>query len=131
MYCLDTDIVIAFSRSDNASKEKIEQLKRSGQDLAITSITLCELYRGAFLSLKTEESLGFINELLQRVTLLPQNRLSCLLYGEDFSKLKKKGTPTQVMDLMIASISKANNCILVTRNVKDFKNIPDLLVNGW
>lgn len=131
MYCLDTDIVIAFSRRDGASKDKLEQLKRSDRDIAITSITLCELYRGAFLSLKTEESLAFINELLERVTLLTQNALSCLLYGEDFAKLKKKGTPTQVMDLMIASISKANNCILVTRNIKDFKNIPNIVVDNW
>ncbi|HIG98692.1 TPA: type II toxin-antitoxin system VapC family toxin [Candidatus Woesearchaeota archaeon] len=30
------------------------------------------------------------------------------------------------MNLLIASI-----CILVTRNVKDFRNIPGLVVNSW
>jgi tRNA(fMet)-specific endonuclease VapC len=128
---LDTDIVIAFSRRDQASKNKIEELENLGVELAITSITLCELYRGAFLSMKVEESLAFINEFLERVTLLQQNKDSCLLYGKDFAELKKKGMLTQVMDLMIASISKANNYILVTRNVKDFRNIPDLVVNAW
>ncbi len=131
MHCLDTDIVIAFSRRDQASKNKIEELENLGAELAMTSITLCELYRGAFLSVKAEESLAFINEFLERVTLLQQNKDSCLVYGKDFAELKKKGMQTQAMDLMIASISKAHNCILVTRNVKDFKNIPDLVINSW
>jgi predicted nucleic acid-binding protein len=32
---------------------------------------------------------------------------------------------------MIAAIARANNCVLVTRNVKDFSTIPHFLIENW
>jgi predicted nucleic acid-binding protein len=32
---------------------------------------------------------------------------------------------------MIAAIARANNCLLVTRNVHDFSCIPHLLIQNW
>ncbi len=131
MYCLDTDLVVAFFRKSPDAASKIQQLKASDGKLVITSITLCELYRGAFLSLKKDENLALVNNLLERAALLVQDKISCLLFGQDYAFLQKRGTQTQEMDLMIASICKANNVVLVTRNVRDFRNIPNLLVEKW
>lgn len=131
MYCLDSDVVIDFIRGDPAVANRIKRLQSAGANITITALTLCELYRGAFLSTKKDESLEFVNEFLRRVTLLTHNESSCLLFGEDYSALKEKGKQTQEIDLMIASICKANNIILVTRNLKDFKNIPNLMVEKW
>lgn len=131
MYCLDTDIVVAFFRRNSEAADKLKQIKAVGADVAVTTLTLCELYRGAFLSSQRDYNLSIISELLETVTLLPQNEVSCLLFGQDYALLKKKGTLTQETDLMIASVCKANNRILVTRNIKDFKNIPELVVNSW
>ena len=78
-----------------------------------------------------EKNLALVNAFLERVGLLSQSKLSCLLYGQDYAALKKNGIMTQQMDLLIASICKANNCALITRNTKDFRNIRDLVVNGW
>ncbi len=132
MYCLDTNSVIDIFRGrDPQLKAKIEQMRKLGINFAITTITLCELYKGAFLSSNKEHGLAQINAFLESVTLAAQGKPSCLLFGQDFVLLKSKGTQTEEIDLMIASICKANNYILVTRNVKDFKNIPDLVVNAW
>jgi tRNA(fMet)-specific endonuclease VapC len=35
------------------------------------------------------------------------------------------------MDLLIASISLANNYILVTNNIKEFKRIKGLKIENW
>ena len=131
MYCLDTDIVISFLKNDFAAVSRVKKLQSLGEDIAITTLTLCELYKGAFLSVKSDESLGFVNKFLETVTLLPQSKTSCLLFGQDYAHLKKNGLMTQLMDLMIATVCKANNRTLITRNIKDFKNIPDLVVNAW
>ncbi len=131
MYCLDTDLVVAFFRKSPEAASKIQEFKASDSELVITSITLCELYRGAFLSLKKDENLALVNNLLERASLLVQDKISCLLFGQDYAFLQKKGIQTQEMDLMIAGICKANNAVLVTRNVKDFRNIPNLLVEKW
>lgn len=42
-------------------------------------------------------------------------------------KLKKIGRA----DLLIASIALAERALLVTRNLKDFKQIPGLHVENW
>jgi predicted nucleic acid-binding protein len=41
------------------------------------------------------------------------------------------GKQTQEFDLMIASIAKENNLIVITRNKKHFEDIPDLKVEEW
>ena len=99
--------------------------------MAVASITLCELYKGACLSEHEEENIAAVNIFLGAVTILFQNTPSCILFGQDYAVLHRKGKPTQEKDLMIASICKANNCALITRNIKDFRNIPDLMVNAW
>lgn len=132
MYCLDTNLVIdIFRGKDPGLKSKIEYIKSLGAGFAITAITLCELYKGAFLSSNKEQSIAQVNAFLESVSLYTQNKLSCLLFGQDFALLKDKGMQTEEAGLMIASISKANNCILVTRNIKDFKNIPNIVVDNW
>ena len=132
MHCLDTNLVIdVFRGKDAGLRAKIEQLRDLGTEFAITTITLCELYKGAFLSSNKEQSIAQINALLERADLIAQDNLSCSLFGQDFAFLKGKGTPTGEADLMIASICKANRHVLVTRNFKDFRNIPDLVVNAW
>ncbi len=131
MHCLDTNIVIDHFRGTEKVTNKIQQLKNEGFEIAITTITLCELYKGFYLSEQKEGNLAMLNGFMDTVTLLSQNRLSCLLFGKDFALLKTKGLMTQEMDLIIASIAKANRCIMVTRNAKDFKNIPDLIIHSW
>lgn len=131
MYCLDTDIVIAFLRGYSDARNKIINLRTAGTDIAITPITLCELYRGACLSKDKEKNVTLINGFTERVSLLNQNKVSCQFFGEDYAYLKKKGLMTQTTDLMIASICKAQNCVLVTRNIQDFKNISNLLMEKW
>ena len=117
-------------RCEPAINQRLDELRSSGAEIAITSITLCELYKGASLSSRVEQNLAVVNRFLSAVTLLSQNRLSCVLFGQDFARLREKGMPTQDNDLMIASIAKANRCIVVTRNAKGFRNIPDLVVNS-
>ncbi|MBI2575492.1 type II toxin-antitoxin system VapC family toxin [Candidatus Woesearchaeota archaeon] len=128
---MDTDLVISFLRGYADAVKKVVQLQRSSADLSITSITLCELYRGAFLSSDKEKNLSLANQFIEGVTLLTQDKLSCLFFGQDYALLKNKGLQTGEMDLMIASICKAHDCVLVTRNIKDFRNIPNLMIEKW
>ncbi len=118
-------------RGDARVNAQMDDVRKAGAEIAITSISLCELYKGAYLSNNHEQNLAIVNAFLKSVLLLTQNRISCVLFGQDFAELRKRGTPTQDNDLMIASICKANNCQLVTRNIKDFRNIPNLVVDTW
>lgn len=129
MHCLDSDIIIEYLRGNESIKSNIENLEK--YEFFITSINLCELYRGAFLSQNSERAIGLINKFLETVNILDFDVYSCELYGKVYAELKKIGRLTQDSDLMIAAICIANNKILITKNKKHFEKIKGLKVEEW
>jgi len=122
-YCLDTNVVIAIIRGDLQLKNKLENLKTS-QDFFVSTIALCELYKGAYLSNEIQKNLDIIKEFCEEINLLTLNEESCQEFGKQFQLLQKKGKLTQEMDLMIAAICIINNATLITRNKKHYEHLP-------
>lgn len=129
MYLLDTDVIIDFFNNDSSITKNIE--KRKSIPMYITSLTLCELYRGAFLSSNLEEEQKNIFRLLINVEFVPLDKKACKIFGKNNAYLSKTGKLTQEVDLMISSIAISRDLILVTRNKKHFENIPDLKIEQW
>lgn len=131
IYCLDTNIIIDFFHNEYIAVQKMQELEQQQVTMVMTPITLCELYRGIYLSKQQEESLNAVLALRQRVQILEFTIEAAKIYGQNYAELKAKGKPTQEFDLMIASICIAHNAILVTRNAKDFAHIKELKVVQW
>ena len=131
MYCLDSNIIISFFRGDTIIKNRLMNINNLEINTSITPIVLAELYKGAFIAERSEEALSLIESFLNGVTFIDFNKEACMIFGRVYKKLKKKGKLTEEEDLMIASIAIAHNQILVTRNIKHFKNIPDLKLEVW
>ena len=129
MYCLDTDIIISIFRGDSDLKKKLSAINID--EVAFSIITLCELFRGAYKSRDKDRNLFLIYDALRNYRLLSLGIKSAELSGADFNKLEKKGSQTQMFDLLIASIAKENNAIIITRNKKHFENIPDIKFEEW
>ena len=129
MFCLDTSIVIDIFRGDSALKKKLMQFQ--GQKFCITSITLCELFKGAWKSKDKEQAVQLITDFYKSVEVLNFDVASANLFGLNNNILEKKGSKIPEADLMIASLTMANNKILVTRDTKHFKKIPELNVEVW
>lgn len=129
MYCLDSSTVVEYLRGDAKVKSRLDEVAHS--KIYITAITLCELFKGAYLSANTEENLSLINSLFDYFYILELEDNSAEIYGQKYSELKKIGKLTQDFDLLIAAICMANNVVLVTRNKKHFENIKGLKVEIW
>ena len=129
MYCFDSDVIIAHFRGDISIKEDLIHL--STEELFVTPITLCELYRGAFLSNNAEKNKLLVEKLLERVNILNFDLPACEIFGRVYKLLKQSGKLAQDSDLMTASICISNNVTLVTRNKKHFENIKNLRVVEW
>jgi len=129
MYLLDTDIIIDFFNNDNSIIKNIE--KRANLSIYISSLTLCELYRGAFLSANPEVEEKNILDLLASTEFVSINKEACKIFGKNNAYLSKIGKITQEIDLMISSIAISKDLVLVTRNKKHFENIPGLKIEQW
>jgi len=129
MYLLDTDVIIDLFDEDSNIIKNIQKISDSA--VHISSLTLCELYRGAFLSSKTESEKDNISRLLATTEFSPLDENACEVFGRKNAELSAIGKATQEVDLMIASIAISNGLTLVTRNKKHFENIPGLKKVVW
>ncbi len=131
MYCLDTNIVIALFRADITVQKKITTLQQAGIPISITMFSVAELFKGAYKASRQEEALQLVREFIKSVDILPFTERSCELFGRDQNFLQKKGKIAPEIDLLIGCVAKAEDYILITRNKKDFENIPDLRLETW
>ncbi len=129
-YLLDTNICIYIIKK-NPSKviEKFRRLKPGS--VAISSITVSELYYGVYKSSRQNENMIALQEFLQPLEVLDFCSEDALEYGKIRTQLEEKGKLVGAMDLLIASIAKRNNLILVTNNTKEFTRIPELICENW
>lgn len=51
--------------------------------------------------------------------------------AQEFKNLKSQKIRIGTMDLKIAAIAIANDAILVSRNLRDFEQVPTLTVKDW
>jgi len=119
-FCLDTNVVIEYLKDKNSPAAKlILSLKK---EVAITSITLYELYYGPQVIGRTKELLD-IDSLRKHILVLPFDEKSAEIAAHIDASLHKRGQPVGLRDVFIASIALANNLIIVTRNIRDFQRI--------
>lgn len=130
-YSLDTNIIIDFLNGNKEIIEKIERLEQTNEEFSITPIALSELYKGAFLNNKQEETIKIIENFLNSVAISGFQKEACKIFGEKYAELKKIGKITEEADLIIASICIAENDTLITRNYKHFRNIKGLRIIVW
>ena len=131
MYCLDTDIIVEYLRGNKKIADRLTTLYNHGIGLFTTFVNLCELYRGVYLSKNKNNEEADINVLLYTVKPLEMDQRSCIFFGKEWNRLQKEGKPTQILDLMIASVATVNNLTVATRNKRHYENISGLRVEGW
>lgn len=122
MYIFDTNIIINIL---NNNKEIID-LYTSYNDIAITSISLGELYYGAEKSINKLKNISIIDTLRENVKVLTIDENSSKYYGKLKNELKAKGKPIPENDLWIGSICLANKAALITID-KHFSVLEDLI----
>jgi tRNA(fMet)-specific endonuclease VapC len=129
-YLLDTDIIIYWLKNTFPRiNEKIEKLE--ARCLFISSITIAELFFGAYNSSKPKNNLKLINELNSEINVINFDTKSGNQFGKIKADLKTKGKILNDSDLFIAATAISNDLILVTNNEKHFQRIGNLKVQNW
>jgi tRNA(fMet)-specific endonuclease VapC len=129
-YILDTNICIYLIKQKPESLLK-KVLSLTPGELAISSVTVAELYYGVHKSQHVERNLQALNNFLLPLEILPFDDAAASFYGQIRAYLEKQGTPIGSLDLMIASHTVSLGITLVTNNIKEFIRVPNLSVENW
>jgi tRNA(fMet)-specific endonuclease VapC len=129
-YLLDSDIVIYWLKNKYPGINK--KIKKIDEDrIFISSITVAELYFGAYNSAKKEENKQLIDELLEKINVVHFDESAAECFGEIKYLLKSQGKIICDSDLFIAAIAISNDLILVTNNERHFDRIDKLEITNW
>ncbi|MCP4699734.1 MAG: type II toxin-antitoxin system VapC family toxin [Gammaproteobacteria bacterium] len=118
----------------------IKNLKRlNDPNVSITIISKIELLRGRSKFLikaadqnqlvRAQKLFDRTEEFLYQIPLLPTDKASAVKF-EILTKIKKLHKIGR-KDILIASMALAHRAVLVTRNIRHFKQVPDLAVINW
>ncbi|RLG46062.1 MAG: hypothetical protein DRN92_05950 [Thermoproteota archaeon] len=124
-YLIDTDWVIDhFNRVEKVTK-KLEELAPEG--LALSIISLAELYEGVYYSRDPSESERILKEFLTSdLEVLGIDEETCKIFGRERGRLRREGKIISDFDLLIASTCLRHNLILLTNNRRHYELVKGL-----
>jgi tRNA(fMet)-specific endonuclease VapC len=138
LYILDTDHVSLLLQGNQAVISKVAQVY---QNLAITIVTVQEIFNGWVVKINDRtESANLVNlytklwitqEYFKGVKILNFDTAAHNCYENLLKQNQQLNKKRLQKDLRIAAIAISQNAVMVTRNHKDFSQIPDLVLEDW
>lgn len=129
-FLLDTNICIYIAKHNPASvRERFQQC--SANQLAMSVITLGELYFGAEKSQSKDRAMAVIDDLARLITIEDLSENTADHYGDIRASLQKSGQLIGNNDLWIAAHARSQGWILVTNNEREFLRVDGLNVENW
>jgi tRNA(fMet)-specific endonuclease VapC len=124
-YLLDTDWIVDVFNGQETAIQTFLELAPAG--LAVSIITYGELYEGAYYAQNPQPALAGLHSFLKEKEILPITQAVM----ERFAQVRG-ALPRQIrqqigdMDILIAATCLEHDLTLLTRNRKDFRQIPNL-----
>ena len=128
-YLLDTNIVIYVMK--RRPLEVLNLFNQNASRMAISAITLAELFHGAEKSTRVSDNLFAIEDFCSRLEVLPYGAKAAQHYGAIRSALENAGQTIGVNDLHIAAHARSEGLIVVTNNTGEFARVPALQLENW
>lgn len=125
-YLIDTGWTIDHLNESAHAVRLLEEL--SSQGISISIITYMELFQGIDRSPDKEKALQQLRILMESVPVIPLSlsiARRCARLREQL-KLQGKRVDSRSLDLIIAATALEHDLTLVTRNSKDYSDIPNL-----
>ena len=134
-YILDTDHVSLLQRGNVAIAARLDALAATA--VAITMITADEQLQGRLTIIRRARTQVDIVRGYERLyeTLRFYNSVALVLYDAvaavRFDDMRRQGIRIGTQDLRIAAIVLTQGTTLLTRNTRDFSQIPGLITEDW
>ena len=132
MILLDTNACIAIisGRTDTV-RDLVLDAERDGYRIAVPSIVAFELWFGAANSARVDANIEALERFLGKTEVLSFDHEDARIAGSLRHDLRRKGTPIGTYDVLIAAQALRHNALLVTANVREFSQVPNLRWENW
>lgn len=123
---VDTDVVSFLLKDDTRARAYRPHLQ--DKTLALSFMTVAELYQWAYLRNWSERRLTWLEERLRAFVIVPYDNDLCRRWAMICVERQRLGKPISVQDAWIAATALRHGASLVTHNRQDFDNIADLRI---
>jgi tRNA(fMet)-specific endonuclease VapC len=127
-YLVDTDWVIHYLNGHPAIATRLSELFELG--LAISIISLAELYEGVFYSREPKKNERVLHEFLEGVTVLGLDDQVCRHFAHERGRLRKARKIIGDCDLLIGSTALRHNLTVLTNNRRHFERINGIVLES-
>ena len=130
-FLLDTNIISNIVKPEPSDSLLRWMAERNDKDLFIASLTLAEIRRG-ILDKPRDKKRDALEawftgaegpQALFDGRILPFDDKAALIWARLMAEGKSAGRPRSALDMIIAAVAGANECVVVTDNEKDFAGI--------
>lgn len=130
MYYLDTSVCADILRGRLPLVEEMMQASDPAL-FAIPAIVEAELRLGVERSERKEKNQLALERFLGPMAVVPFGPSCALQYAMLCADLQKRGCVIGPNDMLIAATAMANNAVLVSGNVREFKRVKGLMLEYW
>lgn len=131
-FLLDTNIVSTFAKPTPSQAVIAWMGQLEDRDLFIASLTLGEIHRGilrAPVSRRRDQLERWFAgpdgpPALFAGRILPFDEPSAMVWGRLTAEGLARGRPRSSIDMIIAAVAEANDCVIVSDNERDFAGLP-------
>lgn len=130
-YVLDTNIITAILKDNEIAKRRMSKAVLAGDEIFVNGISYYEIKRGLLAANATKQLNLFIQFCSKFPVLLLDSMPIFDEAAEIYAHLQKAGALIEDADILIASIVKFKDFILVTNNIAHFQRIQGLKTENW
>lgn len=123
---VDTDVVSFVLKGD--TRAQLYRPYLQDKTLALSFMTVAELYQWAYVRNWGERKLTRLEEQLHRYVIVPFDNELCKQWARICVERRRLGRPISVQDAWVAATALRHSCRLVTHNGDDFSDIAGLEV---
>ena len=128
-YMLDTNICIyVIKRQPSELRERFDRL---AEELAISTVTLAELYYGAEKSSRQDANRQTVENFAARLEILQFSASAAIHYGQVRADLERARRVCGPYDMMIGAHARSEGLTVVTNNLREFARMPGVRVENW
>lgn len=129
-YVLDTNIITAILKGDEKVKKRAQELIVRGEGIFINAISYYETKRG-LLAVNATAQLGEFDLLCKTFGVILLDTQSIFdEAAETFANLQRKGQLIEDADILIASVAKTRDFVVVSDDAH-FRRIQGLRIENW